>query len=142
MSKGKNNDKLDEAARFAEAKRSIQETFDAFGVKKKGREVYKLTRSFMMSLFSGIASFIVLKSRQMAAIAKECAEAQVMIEELKHCTDPARINALLVMIEKVTDDDQIPNLAFGGSQAHNLAASYTDEWVSTLNGHFRHYYIC
>ena len=42
----------------------------------------------------------------------------------------------------MTGDDQIPNLAFGGSQAHNLAASYTDEWVRTPNGHFRHYYIC
>ena len=56
----------------------------------------------MMDLFSGIASYIVLKSRQMAAIAKDCAEAQTMIEELKGCTDPAQITAVLLLIDEIT----------------------------------------
>ena len=117
-------------------------TFEAVGIIKSKRAVYQFTRSFMMDLFSGIASYIVLKSRQMAAIANDCAEAQTMIEEFKGCTDPAQITALLLLIDEVRRNDRIPNLAFEGSKAHNLAASFTDEWVKTPNGHFRHYYIC
>ena len=66
-----------------------------------------MTRAFMIDLFSGLSEFIVLKSRQMATIAMECANAKDMIEELKNATDPARIKVLLELIEQTTADDRI-----------------------------------
>ena len=68
----------------------------------------------------------------------EFANAKDMIEELKNATDPARIKVLLELIEQTTAVDRIENLACEGSQAHNLAASFTDEWIRTPSGHFRH----
>ena len=139
---GLSNWKMQQAEKFSHTSKNIQQTFSVFGVQKTGREVYKMTRAFMIDLFSGLSEFIVSKSRQMATIAMECANAKDMIEELKNATDPARIKVLLELIEQTTADDRIENLTFEGSQAHNLAASFTDEWVRTPNGHFRHYYIC
>ena len=60
---GKSNEQIIQAAKFEEAKRCIKATFEAVGIIKSKRAVYQLTRSFMMDLFSGIASYIVLKSR-------------------------------------------------------------------------------
>ena len=133
---------MQQAEKFAHTRKNIRETFSAFGEQKSGRQVYKLTRSFLVELFSGLSEFIVMKSRQMAAIAMECEEAKDMIKELKTATDPARVKVLLEMIEQRTADDKIENLAFEGSRAHILAASFTDEWVRTPSGHFRHYYVC
>ena len=107
---GKSSEKIRQAAKFADAKRCIKASYEAVGIIKGNRAVYQFTRCFMTELFSGIASFIVFKSRQ--------------------------------MIDDLRSKDSIPNLAFEGSKEHNLAASFTDEWVKTSNGHFRHYYIC
>ena len=95
---GLSNWKIQQAATLSHTRKNIRETVSAFGVKKTGREVYKMTRAFMIELFSGLSEFIVLKSRQMAMIAMECANAKDMIEELKSATDPARINVLLELI--------------------------------------------
>ena len=81
----------------------------------------------------------MLKSRQMAAIAQEVEACKAQIAELKTATEPARIKALLDMIEKCVADDRIEQLSFGGNKLMLNAASFTDEWVSTPSGHFRHY---
>ena len=67
---------MQQAEKFSHTSKNIQQTFSAFGVQKSGREIYKLTRVFLVELFSGLLEFIVLKSRQMATIAMECANAK------------------------------------------------------------------
>ena len=129
--KGKSNFKLDEARKFAEAKSSLVLTYAAFGFVKGNRKFYMLTKAFMTQMFGGIANAIVFKSKQMAAIANDCAETQSLVNELRTCEDPSRINVLLFLIEEAIEDPDIPLLAFAGSEDHNRAASYTDEWVNT-----------
>ena len=114
-SKGKSKFKLDEARKFAEAKSSLVETYAAFGFVKGNRKFYTLAKSFMTQMFGGIANAIVVKSKQMAAIANACAETQLLANELRTCEDPSRINALLSLIEEAIEDPDIPLLASAGS---------------------------
>ena len=58
---------------------------------------------------------IVLKAKQMRAIAVANKEAEQYFEELRTCVDPARVKELIDIIEKTVLID-IPQLSFDGSQ--------------------------
>ena len=139
---GYSNEKMIRAEKFSHARANVLESFSFFGIEKKGRTLYALSRSFMVELFGGLSEFILLKSRQMEIVAEEVEACKAKIEELNACTDPERIKILIEEIEKQVADDRIKQLSFDGRPEMVYAAAYTDEWEKIGNGHFRHYFIC
>jgi hypothetical protein len=109
--------------------------------RNRGRHVYQLNLSFCKKVSSGVSEFIVLKAKQMRAISMANQEAQIYFEELKTCSDPARVKELMDIIEKTVIID-IPQLSFGGSNEHLNASAYDDEFSSFKGGYFRYYFLC
>ena len=111
--------------KFKEAIANVKETFDCIGVQKGKREIYQLSRSFMKELFSDLAEFILLKARQMKAMALEDEACKRLVEELRATKDPVRVKILIDEIDKHMGSE-IPQLSFGGREEMLYAAAYTD----------------
>ena len=79
----------------------------------------------MKELFSDLSEFILLKARQMKAIALEDEECKRLVEELRKTTDPARVKILVDEIDKHMESE-IQQLSFGGREEMLYAAAYTD----------------
>jgi hypothetical protein len=102
---------------------------------------YQLSRQFLQAVFFELSEFIVLKAKQMDMIGKSTKEAKKYFDELKTCSDPFRVKELMTIIEKTVITD-IPQLSFGGSQAHLNASAYDDQFASFRGGHFRFFFVC
>jgi hypothetical protein len=129
---GTANAKRIQVEKFKHAISNVKETFDCIGVHKGKREIYQLSRAFMMNLFSDLAECILLKARQMKAMELEDEECKRMVEELRKTKDPARVKILVDEIDKHMGTE-IPQLSFGGREEMLYAAAYTDPLKLRIN---------
>ena len=134
------NYRRDRSAKFQKRQEQVEDFWEAVGVKRTRRELYNLSREFMCDVFEGMAEMLLLKAAQMEAIHKESAVTAAEMDELKKCTDPARIKELVDNIEAKAKD--IQQLSFAGSKDHLRASAYADVFAESQAGSFSYYFIC
>ena len=138
--------KRSKVEKFEKARSEMRELYDFIGAKKSNHAIYELSRNFFQDLFQDMSEMLLLKVRQMQAVATEMEGHAELLQRLREEKDPAKIRLLVDEIDKINEKG-IACLAYSHmaeKEQHAMinASAYADEWAQTATGHFRSYFIC
>ena len=120
----------------------------AFFPMLKARGAYQaqrtmVTREDMVSVFTPLVEFILIKAQQIEKEDEELTEVQRLLHQMSELADPSMVSELVDQIVALSREG--PCLAFrnrtdGGRSW--FATTYADEWSGCLGGWFRSYFVC
>jgi hypothetical protein len=147
-SSGMADKKRRKVERFEAARAQMKETFETVGVKKSSRELYKLSRESLMTVFEDMMSLISLKVASLKMLSSRVQATAEMREELRVCKDIGRIQQLVEAIAKENEKEHellgFKDQATGSTRWDAwMASTYHDEYTrNQRGGSLKYWFVC
>ena len=140
--------RVQKTSKLQQALLAMKSHFESLGVTKTKSQLIRLSREKVETILEGILPFVAMKRDILVKMSHDLKRQEELRAELRNCTDPVRIAAIMKEVDEYNADTDREYIAFKDPVTKEVdwlkwtAATYHDELSSHHSGAFRYWFIC